>query len=184
MSIVADNAGPKPGYRKQAAYLNLLDAADQWRIRGELRTFFGPRSEVFLDTYDKMRSAPAAKRAVQRSWSWPVFFGSFTWFFYRKMYTYGAMVIFMPMLLGYLFGSAGGATSIIFAMWAKTWYVSYGLNRIVKADQLGLTGAERTNYLRCAGGVSLPAGLFAGFIYACFVALLILAFAARRSAGH
>src|ERR1700731_1676437 len=59
---------------------------------------------------------------------------------------------------------------------AKGWYVNYGLERVFKADKLGMVGAERADYLRRAGGVSLPAGIFAGVIYASILALMILAF--------
>jgi hypothetical protein len=100
------------------------------------------------------------------------------------MYAFGAMLIFLPVLFGYLFGSAGGSTWIVFAIWAKGWYVNLGVQRVFKADQLGLTGAERTDYLHRAGGVSLPAGIFAGFIYACLLAIMILAAIGRRHAGH
>jgi hypothetical protein len=131
-----------------------------------------------------MRSATGTRRATPRAWSWPVFFGSFTWFFYRKMYLYGAMLIFLPIIFAYLFGSAGGSVPIIFAVWAKGWYVRAGLERIIKADRLGLTDAERSDYLQRAGGVSVPAGIFAGFVYACLLALVIFAFIARRNIGH
>jgi len=183
MSVIADTTAPKPRAKK-AAYLDLMDEVDQTRVQADLATFFGPRAEVFLDTYEKMRSATGTQRKQPRTWSWPVFLGSFTWFFYRKMYAYGAMMIILPIVLGYLFGSAGGALPILFAMWAKGWYVSTALNRIVKADTLGLTGAERTDYLQRAGGVSLPAGIFAGLIYAALLALMILGATMNHKAGH
>ncbi len=184
MSVVADNTAARPRREKKPGYRDLFDAPDQWRIRGDLRTFFGPNSDTFLASYEQMRAGTSAQRSTPRGWSWPVFLGSFTWFFYRKMYAVGAMLIFLPMFFSYLFGSAGGATWILFAMWAKGWYVSTALDRVFKADQLGLTGDERFDYLRRAGGVSLPAGIFAGFIYACLLAIVILAATGRGHGGH
>jgi hypothetical protein len=181
MTDIADNTESKPRARKAA---ELLDEVDQQRIYADLTTFFGPRAEVFLDTYEKMRSGTGARRTAPKSWSWPVFLGSFTWFFYRKMYAYGAMIIILPIILGYLFGSAGSALPILFAVWAKGWYVTYALHRIIKADTLGLTGAERSDYLQRAGGVSLPAGIFAGLLYAALLALVILAATMDPKAGH
>jgi hypothetical protein len=183
MTDIADNTEPKPRAKK-AAYLELLDDVDQQRVRADLTTFFGPRTEVFLDTYEKMRLGTGTRRTAPKSWSWPVFLGSFTWFFYRKMYAYGAMIIILPIILGYLFGSAGSALPILFALWAKGWYVTYALNRIVKADKLGLTNTERTDYLQRAGGVSLPAGIFAGLLYAALLALIILGATMSPKAGH
>jgi hypothetical protein len=184
MSAITDYSQPKARATKKPSYLDLLDNADQHRIRADLSTFFGPRADTFLDTYEKMRSAAGPRRATPRTWSWPVFFGSFTWFFYRKMYAYGAMLIFLPLIFGYLFGSAGSTTSILFAMWAKGFYVKYGLERISKADKLGLTGTERTDYLQRAGGVSLAAGIFASLIYVSMLAVLLLAIIARHKTGH
>jgi hypothetical protein len=181
MTDIADNTESKPRAKKAA---ELLDEVDQQRVYADLTTFFGPRAEVFLDTYEKMRSGTGARRTAPKSWSWPVFLGSFTWFFYRKMYAYGAMIVILPIILGYLFGSAGSALPILFAIWAKGWYVSYALNRIIKADGLGLTGAERSDYLQRAGGVSLPAGIFAGLLYAALLALVILAATMDPKAGH
>lgn len=179
-----DIALPRPRAGGKAALLELLDDADQARVAADLTAFFGPRSEVYLDTYEKMRSGSGRQRTMPRTWSWPVFLGWFTWFFYRKMYAYGALLVIAPMVLGYLFGSAGGAMSILFAMWAKGFYVNYALGRIIKADKLGLIGAERTDYLQRAGGVSLPAGIFAGLIYASLLALMILGAMAEHKAGH
>jgi hypothetical protein len=132
-----------------------------------------------------MRAATGSGRTLPRTWSWPAFLGAFTWFFYRKMYVYGALVIFLPVVLSYLLGAAGGSgPSVLFAMWAKGWYVNSALGRIAKADRLGLSGDERFDYLQRAGGVSWPAGIFAGLIYACGLALVIFAAFAKKHAGH
>ena len=104
MSVIADSSAPRG---RKPSYLDLMDEVDQRRVRADLATFFGPRAEVFLDTYEKMRSATGMRRRSPKTWSWPVFLGSFTWFFYRKMYAYGAMIIILPIVLGYLIGSAG-----------------------------------------------------------------------------
>jgi len=181
MSVIADNSAPR---RRRASYLDLMDEVDQARVRADLATFFGPRADLFLNTYEKMRSASGGRRRSPRTWNWPVFFGSFTWFFYRKMYAYGAMIIIMPIVLGYLFGSAGSALPILVAMWAKGWYVSSALSRIAKADKLGLIGSERIDYLQQAGGVSPPAGIFAGLIYATLLALVIFAVTMKHKASH
>ena len=149
-------------------------------VRADLATFFGPNAEPYLNVYERMRVAPNGTR----SWSWPVFFGSFTWFFYRKMYGIGAIIIFLPLLATYLFGSASSAMGIIFAMSAKTWYVKYALGRIAKADTLGLAGAERTEYLQRAGGVSCAAGIFGGVVYGFFLVFIIAGVLVRHKARH
>ncbi len=184
MNSAVDNADPTPRAGKKASYLALVDDPDQERVRADLSEFFGPHAEAYLAVYDKMREAPAARRTMIRSWSWPVFLGAFTWFFYRKMYAYGAIFIIAPIILGYLLGGTSSAIGILFAMWAKGWYVNSALSRISKADKLGLTDTERAEYLQRAGGVSLTAGIFAGLIYALVLAAVIFAAVNRHTAGH
>jgi hypothetical protein len=183
MTVFAENSQPKPR-RREFSYRYLLDAGDQAGVRADLTTFFGPRADVYLNTYQKIWLGAGTGHTSPRTWSWPVFLGSFTWFFYRKIYAYGAIVIFIPVLFSYLFGTVGGSSFLIFATDAKVWYVKYALERIAKADKLGLTGAERTDYLQRAGGVSLTAGIFAGLIYACIWAVVLLAIITRHHAHH
>ena len=160
-----------------------FDAPDQYRVRAELATFFGPNAHVYIDMYDKMRAGDGSW--ARRSWSWPVFFGSFSWFFYRKMYGAGAVMLFVPMILSYLVGGTGAGAWIFFAMVAKGLYVDAALARITKADQMGLQGADRHDYLQRAGGVSLAAGLIAGLAYFSTLALVAAAVVVRRHhLGH
>jgi len=183
MTVFAENSQPKPR-RRQVSYQYLLSAGDQAGVRADLTTFFGPRADVYLDTYQKIWSGARTGHTSPRTWSWPVFLGSFTWFFYRKIYAYGAIVILIPVVFSYLFGIFGGSSFFIFATDAKVWYVKYALERIAKVDKLGLTGTERTDYLQRAGGVSLTAGIFAGLIYAFLLSVVVLAIATRHHAHH
>lgn len=92
------------------------------------------------------------------------------------MYGAGATLVVLPIIFGLLFGSAGGTGSFAAAaMFAKTWYVHTALSRLRKADELGLTGAEREDYLRRAGGVSVIAGTLTGVLFAALLGLVIAA---------
>jgi hypothetical protein len=183
MSTIVDSIRARWNPKRSAQQV-LFDAADQSRVRADLQTFFGPGADTYLEVYEKMRIEEPARRIVVWTWSWPVFLGGFTWLFYRKMYIYGATVIFTPLVMYYLLGTAGQGAFIVFAMHANCWYVHHALGRIAKADQLGLTGFERADYLQRAGGVSLPAGIFAGLIYGFGLAFLIFAAVTRHKAGH
>jgi hypothetical protein len=161
--------------------ISLLDDPDQDSIRADLKTFFGPRADVYLAVYEKMRGGTGGRRLSPSTWSWPAFFGSFVWFFYRKMYIVGAVLILAPMIFAYLFGSAGGGGwAVVISMFAKGPYVQHGLRRILKADSLGLHGLERSEYLERAGGLSVVAGGFAGLLYVSMLGLVIFAALARR----
>jgi hypothetical protein len=137
------------------------------RIAADLKIFFGPRAEIFLNTYDKM---VAHQKTNVFTWSWPGFLLAFVWFFYRRLYIWGAALILVPIVLAVLFPSLTGGGMAYIGIIAKSIYVQAGLSRIRKADTLGLQGAEREDYLRRAGGVSLTAGILAGILYVLFVA--------------
>lgn len=163
--------------------LALFDSPDQEQVIADLTTFFGPKAERFLALYEKMRQKPAKKRLSVSSWNWGVFLLSFVWFFYRKQYLFGAVVLLTPIVLGLLLGNIGSASAVVFAIYANTWYVQNGLKRIVKADSLGLTGSERADYLRRAGGTSKIGGGIAAFIYISFISLAILGVIYAQSPG-
>jgi hypothetical protein len=152
----------------------LLDEIDQDRIRADLAVFFGGRAEPYLRLYARMLAGSGARRTFPLSWSWPVFLGSFVWFFYRKMYAIGALMLGIPIVLGFLVDVDITGGMLAFAFFAKTLYVQSALRRICLADDRALAGEERRAYLRLAGGVSPIAGLIAGTVYACLVAVVLL----------
>ena len=152
----------------------LFDRPDQDRVRADLAEFFGQDGEAYLATYEKMRASTRRQHSVF-AWSWPAFLVSFAWFFYRKQYVLGALIVLLPLVLGYLLGGSGGSSAaIVIAVLAKPSYVRAALERIVKADALKLEGAERADYLRRAGGVSPAAGGFAAIVLAGLVVLAFL----------
>jgi len=150
--------------------LALFDRVDQASLRQDLAAFFGPDGEAYLDTYEKMRASTRRNHAVL-AWSWPVFFLFFAWFFYRKQYALGVVLLVVPLALAVVLGSGSSALAIVAATVAKPNYVGSALTRIAKADALGLSGAERFDYLQRAGGVSDVAGILSGSVYALMLAL-------------
>jgi len=150
----------------------LFRRADQDQVLRDLSVFFGPRADKYLAIYEKMR----ARDAPWARWNFnvPVFFCGFPWFFYRRMYLVGSLVIFLPILAGYLFGFQGNAgIAVGLAVSANNLYVLSGMKRLHKADELGLSGEERQEYLRRAGGVSVVAGVLASLLFVTIFALAI-----------
>lgn len=150
--------------------LALFGRVDQASLRQDLAAFFGPEGEAYLDTYEKMRASTRRNHAVF-AWSWPAFLLFFAWFFYRKQYAVGAVLLVLPLALALVLGVGSGALATVAATFAKPNYVGAALTRIAKADALGLSGAERFDYLQRAGGVSDVAGILAGGVYALMLAL-------------
>ena len=120
------------------------------------------------------------------TWNWAAFFAAFPWLFYRKMYVFGTLLIFVPPLLGYLFGITGNAgVAAGLAVSTKSLYVQLAMRRLQKADNLGLIGEERQTYLRRAGGVSVLAGVLAGLLYAVLIGLAIFGvYLKRHKSAH
>jgi hypothetical protein len=155
--------------RGREATAQLLGVQNPEQKRADLKTFFGPRADVYLATYEKMLIAQDRGGFVL-TWSWPGFLLGFPWFFYRRMYAIGALLILVPLVIGILFPSASLASMAGIAAYAKYFYVQSALRRTQKADTLGLAGAERADYLHRAGGVSIVAGVLTGLLYAFFIA--------------
>jgi hypothetical protein len=153
-------------------YSALFQRADQDRVHEDLRTFFGPRAEKYLAIYEKMRARNSSNHA---SWNWVVFLTNFPWFFYRKMYITGSLLILAPIVAAYLVGIGGQAgISAAVAVSANSLYVTAAMRRLEKADALGLFGERRQDYLKRAGGVSVVAGTLSGILCAAVVGLAIL----------
>jgi hypothetical protein len=170
-AVTASDHAPAPKRRKHD-YRALYQRADQDLVREDLGTFFGPRAAKYLAIYEEMR---ASNKSSVLAWNWIVFFTGFPWYFYRKMYLMGAVVVFLPPLLSYLFGVTGyGGASAGLGITANSQYVLSGIRRLLKADALGLMDEERRQYLQRAGGVSVIAGVLASLLCAAIFAMAIL----------
>jgi hypothetical protein len=152
----------------------VLDRPDQGRVHADLAAFFGSRAEAYLKTYEKMRAATGWRRLQSIGWCWPAFFSGFAWFFYRKMYVLGTIVVVVPVVLGLVINTGTGIVAVVIAMYGKGYYVQSALRHVLKADEIGLVGQERSDYLRGAGGVSIAAGVIGGFIYASALAVTLV----------
>jgi hypothetical protein len=169
---VTETLSPSRFAKFRQDYSALFQRTDQDRICEDLRTFFGPRADKYLAIYEKMR---AGNRSYAPGWNWVVFFTTFPWFFYRKMYIFGSLLIFLPALAGYLFGLTGNAGLVgALSVSANSQYVQSGMRRLQKADELGLIGERRQEYLRRAGGVSIVAGTLTGILFALLMAAVVL----------
>jgi hypothetical protein len=171
-SVVTETLSPSRFAKFRQDYSALFQRSDQDQIRDDLRTFFGPRADKYLAIYERMRTG---NKSYAPGWNWVVFFTMFPWYFYRKMYIFGSLSIFLPPLAGYLFGLTGNAGLVgALAVSANSQYVQSAMKRLQKADELGLIGERRQKYLQRAGGVSIVAGTLTGILFALMIALLVL----------
>jgi hypothetical protein len=148
----------------------------------DLAEFFGPNAERYLAKYEKLRQKRGQGKQFFLSWNWAVFFLSFTWFFYRKMYAAGAVVLVLPLVLSLVLpgdSHGAGGVAVALALFADYWYVFQALARVAKADALGLEGFERIAFLQAGGGVSRLAGGMALAVWLVIVGLGLLGLAVR-----
>lgn len=138
----------------------------------EVATFLGPNAERFRSAYDKTRARMAAERpGVVWSWCWPALVFGFAWFLYRKQWAIGAILLLLPMAIGYFFDLPSGGTAAVavaVAAMAKSLVVQDAVARIAKIKDIGGGEAE----IARAGGVSAAGGLIGGAILALGVAVL------------
>lgn len=148
---------------------------DQESVRQDLTLLFGPRSDYYLKEYEAIRQRKVAGEALRPSWNWSVFFGAFVWFFYRKLYVYGAALVIVPIVLTRLLGDSplGFSAGVMLCVLANYVYVDWALWHVAKANTLNLQGEERVAYLRRVGGVSKWAGGISGVLFG-LIALIVL----------
>ncbi|BBD09240.1 DUF2628 domain-containing protein [Desulfovibrio ferrophilus] len=165
---------------KKTDAINLLYLEpDQESIRKDLAHFFGPRSEHFLKIYEKKKAAKEPGHFAM-TFSWVTFLTGFVWFFYRKMYLFGAITIILPVGLSLAMEAMGikdpgsSAMTIAFALFAKQFYINKALEHLVKANEMGIFGDERDAYLKSAGGTSSIAGGIALFCFLLIITAVLL----------
>ena len=151
--------------------------------RHELAMFFTPNPAPFLKTFELMRERALARQAGQRprlrfaSLCWPAFLFGPVWFFYRKLWAWGAGIVALIIVLNVIPGTFGmrlglplslalGAAGRIIAVHAA-------IGRLQAGPRGGLPSGDAA--IAQAGGVSRLAGWIAGTIWGGLVLLLLAA---------
>lgn len=139
----------------------------------DIAAFIGPNADRFHGVYERGREKALAKGVGNVvSWSWPALFFGFAWFFYRKQWAIGAVLLIVPILIAYFFDIGGGlgGVAIVMAMFAKSFIVQDAVTRVAKLKSQGATAADLTT----AGGVSVPAGVVGGILLALLVTAALI----------
>ena len=149
----------------------------------EVAAFLGPNAHRFEGAWAKTRDKMAERGAgIAWSWSWPALLFSFGWFFYRRQWAIGAVLLILPIALALLLERAPGTLGafIVIAVMGKSLVVQDAVNRIAKIKEKGGGMAKIT----AAGGVSIPGAILGGLILAIGAAgVLLIMFDAGQSAG-
>ena len=157
---------------------------DQDSRRAELRDFFGPNADVFLRTYERMRTSALLPKGGGSFWQnlrvsafepAAFFFGP-VWFFYRKMWAWAWGITAFELIFGYVASllhlRGGFAAGAILAVMAHRAYVDHAMSSITKLR--ASSGGLDPHSVRMAGGVSKLAGWMSGTVYFLLIALTIV----------
>lgn len=152
------------------------EAAAMWAASGwaDVAGFIGPNAHRFERVWAKLRGQSLEKGAgFAQSWCWPALLFGFAWFFYRKMWAVGAVLMVLPIVLGYFVSSNGAAIGLAAASagLAKSVYIQHATSRIAKIRSAG--GGEAD--IAAAGGVSLAGGIIGGVLLALALAGVVWA---------
>jgi len=172
---------------KKAAYLAFLNDPDQPARQAELRTFFGPRADHFLKSYQQIRGAAVPSETGKKPSAFAglpfeaaAFFVGACWFFYRKMWLYAVILVAVSIGLGLLlFPRIGIPFAVAIAFASGRLYIWHAITTIQSLREPDGTVSEES--LRTDGGVSILAGTISGIVYVALICLAIFAiiFAAR-----
>jgi hypothetical protein len=144
----------------------------------DVATFIGPNPDKFRATWDKQREMILSKGSgIAWSFCWPFLFLSFVWFFYRKQWLMGVVLIVVPLIFAFFLPSVTGAfggIGIALAAMAKSAYLQDAMAKIAKIRVSIQDDAGRQTALAAAGGVSWPAALISGGVLAASLAAVVL----------
>lgn len=165
---------------KRDTYRRFLCDPEQDLRREELRTFIGPHSEVFLATYERVREAecaPAGGRRITRilsvviSFTTAAFFLGPFWFFYRKMWMWGASLLAAMVVVSLVpvMSRTSLVMGLVAAFFGRYLYLRHA---IAKIEQL--RGQMAATLLQQTGGVSRVAGWVAGVVLVLSIAVALV----------
>lgn len=144
----------------------------------DIATFIGPNAARFEANWAKTREKIVEKgNGVTFGFCWPALFFSFAWFFARKQWATGGVLLVLPIVLAMLLdthGSGGLGALIVIAMIAKSMYLQAVVPKV--HDIIGAlpAGTARDDALRAAGGISMPGAVVGGIILAFALTMIIM----------
>ncbi|PJI43430.1 DUF2628 domain-containing protein [Ferrovibrio sp.] len=149
-----------------------------------LRLFFGRNAERFLLFYYEDRDWTNNRHGARRSvgyfdrMNFAAMFFPIAWFFYRRMYLYGAVLLVTPIVIALLFPSfsMSGNTGIAIAIsvMANPVYFYYARQRVTRIEKrIDLSPQSRDDLIRRAGGVSIFGAILGGALTAAVFIIII-----------
>ncbi len=144
----------------------------------DIAAYIGPNAGKFRPAWEKLRQK-ILEKGYGNTWSmcWPALFISYVWFFYRKQWVAGAVLVGLPIVIGFMFPSATGGlggVAIVIALMAKSLYLQDVVQKTARIRAAEPDDAARHAALAAAGGISWPGAIVSGVFFAVTVAVVII----------
>ena len=136
----------------------------------DLRQFFGRNDSYYFSQYQKISANGGAFPGGLISWNWSAFLLSVPWYFYRRMATIGACLMFVPAVLWLISPRVAIiGTPLVFAVLAMVANYVYVTRSVEKLEEIygdTISQMQREDAILRRGGTSWSAYAVAGFIAA------------------
>jgi hypothetical protein len=136
----------------------------------DLRQFFGRNDTYYISQYQKISARDGAFPRALISWNWAAFLLSVPWYFYRRMATIGACLMFVPVVLWLISPRVAIiGTPFVFAMLAMVANYVYVTRSVEKVEEIygdTISQMQREDAILRRGGTSWSAYAVAAFIVA------------------
>lgn len=147
------------------------DASKDAYSESDLRLALGPNAEDYLGYIERRKRLGVL---ALWGWNWWGLLMPLPWFFYRKLWRLGAVLLLLPLLLDTQFGwdaEIGFVLAAIIAAFGKPLVLEQTMHKLREATALGLGSAEGAERLRRAGGVSRIGALLGVLLSASYIYL-------------
>ena len=165
-------------------------AADATGAEDLRAALIGKKTEHYMPIFEELDRVAELGKGKGTHWNWCAFFFAPYWFAYRKMYGWSAFTMFAPAAAGFLIGIiisivgdipesayelVGRAIGLCFGIFFGIYGNSMYKKRIDKlAAEAPRYPAQREEYIRKKGGVSVVAMILAIIIYVAFILLITI----------
>lgn len=130
----------------------------------DLRLYLGENPEPYISLWERIRNGG---HPFVWSWNWWGVLFPVPWLFYRKLWSVGAALVLLPVLLDAMtgFGSkAGLVMAALVAAIGKPLVIERAERKVRAVNALDLLSQESIGRLRLAGGVSLPGAVIGALL--------------------
>lgn len=139
----------------------------------DLRLYLGQNAQPFVTYWERLRDSGYP---FLWSWTWWGALFPIPWLFYRKLWSAGAVLVLLPILLDAMidFGlNACLALGLVIGLSGKALVVERAESKTQDINDLGLVSQDAIDRLRRAGGASVPGAVIGAILMFSSMGLIV-----------